>query len=202
MPFGSGYSAESQITVKETTGGIQFEVTPYRPRPKPLALPYRPSPELPPLGSNGRFGVWLKNLTGRKELFSDCLSTTSMGEFKRMVEDRENIPVDQQRLIYKGRQVEGLYWHKTCFHNTTNCVNRQRDNADLQHQPRKSSEGLCIACTKYYQGEVFQLILRLRGGGKPEPQMTVAAGGKIKQTIVADKLGEDWLTESTTVFNV
>jgi hypothetical protein len=29
MPFGSGHSVESQITGQDTTGGIQFEITPY-----------------------------------------------------------------------------------------------------------------------------------------------------------------------------
>jgi hypothetical protein len=31
IPFGSGYSVESQITGKDAAGGIQFEIIPYKP---------------------------------------------------------------------------------------------------------------------------------------------------------------------------
>ncbi|KAF2031589.1 hypothetical protein EK21DRAFT_99541 [Setomelanomma holmii] len=46
------------------------------------------------------------------------------------------------------------------------------------------------------------LILRLRGGGAPQHEMSVAAGGQIHQVIEKDHLGEDWLVDRTTVFNV
>jgi hypothetical protein len=48
------------------------------------------------------------------------------------------------------------------------------------------------------------LVFRLRGGGGPTPprhEMSVAAGGRIKQSIVKDKYGEFWLSGRTTVFN-
>jgi len=53
------------------------------------------------------------------------------------------------------------------------------------------------------QGCTVHLILELRGGGTgPPPEMAVAAGGKIKQEIVVDNLGELWQSGRTTVFNV
>jgi hypothetical protein len=45
---------------------------------------------------------------------------------------------------------------------------------------------------------------RLRGGAPPKPaqEMSVAAGGKIKQAIYRDTQGSDWLPDKTTVVNV
>jgi hypothetical protein len=45
---------------------------------------------------------------------------------------------------------------------------------------------------------------RLRGGAAPKPaqEMSVAAGGKIKQVIHRDTQGSDWLPDKTTVINV
>jgi hypothetical protein len=51
---------------------------------------------------------------------------------------------------------------------------------------------------------VLHIFLRLRGGGsEPVHEMTVAAGGKIKQVIAADYHNKNgWLPSRTTVFNV
>jgi len=57
--------------------------------------------------------------------------------------------------------------------------------------------------TNIFQGCNIHLVLRLRGGGTgPPPEMAVAAGGRIKQKIMADDLGELWQSGQTTVFNV
>jgi ubiquitin len=45
------------------------------------------------------------------------------------------------------------------------------------------------------------LILRLRGGGNPPEEMSVAAGGLIHQVIHPDQKGDEWL-KHPTVFNV
>ena len=53
------------------------------------------------------------------------------------------------------------------------------------------------------QESTIHLILRLRGGGCLQPQMGIAAGGLIKQTIVRDTYPtESWDSNNTTTFNV
>jgi hypothetical protein len=46
------------------------------------------------------------------------------------------------------------------------------------------------------------LVLAIRGGGPEPPEMTIAAGGKIRQVIRPDYQGDEWLADRTTVFNV
>ena len=49
----------------------------------------------------------------------------------------------------------------------------------------------------------LHLVLRLRGGYRDPPhEMSVAAGGKIKQCIKPDELGTEWQPGRTTIFNV
>jgi hypothetical protein len=45
-------------------------------------------------------------------------------------------------------------------------------------------------------------VLRLRGGGSPPKELSVAAGGLIHQVIHPDHKGDEWLKHRTTVFNV
>jgi hypothetical protein len=54
------------------------------------------------------------------------------------------------------------------------------------------------------QESTIQLILGLRGGAGPKPaqEMSVAAGGKIKQVIHRNAQGSDWLPDKTTVVSV
>jgi hypothetical protein len=59
-----------------------------------------------------------------------------------------------------------------------------------------------LAHCNIVKGAELHLILRLRGGGTTIHQMSMAAGGKIKQVIHPDGNGEDWLSNRTTVFNV
>lgn len=52
-------------------------------------------------------------------------------------------------------------------------------------------------------GGVVHLVLRLRGGGGPEPVMGIAAGGLIKQTIFKDNNEPTiWEPNDGTIFNV
>lgn len=52
------------------------------------------------------------------------------------------------------------------------------------------------------KGAVLHLVMRLRGGGGFQHQMSIAAGGHIHQVIYTDKMGDEWLPDRTTVFNV
>lgn len=115
MPLGSGYSVKAQMTGEDVMGGLQFEITPTMQQPKLL---------LPPLPSNLRVSgvassrypvtkVFIKTLTG-KTIMIDCVSpSTSLGEIKDMIQDKEGIPIDQQRLICNRWQLEDGHW---CSH--------------------------------------------------------------------------------------
>ena len=54
------------------------------------------------------------------------------------------------------------------------------------------------------QDAIVHLVLRLRGGGYcPRQEMAIAAGGKIKQTVVPDPYSKDlWDKHATVTFNV
>lgn len=54
-------------------------------------------------GNQGQFFV--KTLTG-KSIVVDLNPNMTIGQVKQHVEQLENIPVDQQRLIYQGKQLE------------------------------------------------------------------------------------------------
>ncbi|XP_072565124.1 polyubiquitin-like isoform X3 [Paramormyrops kingsleyae] len=51
------------------------------------------------------YGVFLKTEKGKTHTYEITPGET-VSEFKRKVFNKERVPVDQQRLIYKGRQME------------------------------------------------------------------------------------------------
>lgn len=88
MPVGSGYSLEAQITGEEMMGGLQFEITPEFCK-KP----------------NRRFIIYVKTLTGKTiELLVP--DTMSLFRVKEMIQNKEGIPSDKQRLLFNGKQLE------------------------------------------------------------------------------------------------
>ncbi|KKY16312.1 putative integral membrane protein [Diplodia seriata] len=143
MPIGSGYSVEAQITGTEAKGGMQIQVTPQH---LPPAAPIK---------------FFIKTMTGKQFMFSGSVDST-IYEIMCWIEDKEGIPVDQQRLVFNGKQLE---------------YERTVDDYMIQ------------------QDAVVHLILRLRGGGgrtlleelAENEKMGIAAGGRIKQSIVCDK---------------
>lgn len=105
MPFGSGHSVEAQITGRDAVGGIQIEVTPH----KEIMREVEPASTLDL--SPGKTKIFVKTLTGRViTLFFNGHDTISLT--KHRITQCESIPVDQQRLIFVGKQLEGKF--RTC----------------------------------------------------------------------------------------
>ncbi|KAF2006172.1 integral membrane protein [Amniculicola lignicola CBS 123094] len=169
MPLQSGHSIEYQVAGQDVTGGLQFEVTPSKP------IPLEPSGTQPiSFNKNGTQTVIVRTPIGENIVLKVDSENESVLQLKSRLFHKEGLPLDGQRLMFKGRQMEDKY------------------------------------NLRYYdvqEGSKIYLIPRLRGGGDPGrvyhgQEMSIAAGGQIKQVIYKDDNTADWLPERTTVFNV
>ncbi|KAI1069204.1 hypothetical protein LB507_008681 [Fusarium sp. FIESC RH6] len=108
MPVGTGHSVEAQMTGQETTAGIQFEISrldmkPNESGPSGINLSEL---EIPEVNDSNRTSVTVKTLTGKHIPITASHDTTILG-MKFLIQLREGIPTDQQRLIFDRRQLEG-----------------------------------------------------------------------------------------------
>jgi hypothetical protein len=95
MPFGGGYSVESQIMGKDAAGGIQFEIVPYMLRPTPPV----------PVYAKDNYQIFVRTLTSRTIILHTHKDDT-IDSIKRKIEAREGVPKDLQRLIFQGKLLE------------------------------------------------------------------------------------------------
>lgn len=111
MPIGSGYSVEAQVTGIDITGGLQFEITPAKqPKitlPAQLPDPYSTQYKQAIQPSNELMVLYIKTLTGSTIAMDAVGQSWTVGRLKAMIQQKEGIPINEQRLIFEGRQLAG-----------------------------------------------------------------------------------------------
>ena len=106
MPFGSGYSVESQVTGKDAAGGIQFEITPYQPHQRNLSTCCSAK------GPSSPCTIYVKTLSGRIFTLS-AREEDTISRIKSIIQDKEGIPPCQQYISINGKILEGNCAHKS-----------------------------------------------------------------------------------------
>ena len=94
MPWGSGYSVETQITGKDAVGGLQFEIT-------PVVLPLIPHVS----GESDHFQIFVRALTG-KTITLEVNSQDTGLTLKTLIKRKEGIAHAEARLIFAGKQIK------------------------------------------------------------------------------------------------
>lgn len=168
MPLGSGYSVEAQITGEEVVGGLQFEVVPAK-MPESEKLIATPVAAKPP--GTEWFTICVKTLTGKTIGLKVTLLHT-VDEVKSLIQDKEGITPDQQRLVWKGFQLE--------------------DSKTLAE-----TKGGALQA-----GSTLHLVLRLRGGGDPPDMGISAGGLISQTIIKDSHNPSIWQSECGVIFNV
>ena len=73
-------------------------------------VPFSVSPDLVTLTQHatrdGTFQIFVKTMTGKTITLVDVWGCETVDSLQRRIQDREGIPLDQQRLIFRGRQLE------------------------------------------------------------------------------------------------
>ncbi|KAF2502698.1 integral membrane protein [Lophium mytilinum] len=177
MPHGAGYSVEAQVTGQEVVGGLQFEITPSKEAMDYLGRKHWQGLlrlEFPRTWSGT---VFVETLTGKKIQLGVEYSCT-IDNLKTIVQDKEGIPPDQQRLFFVGKQMEDM--------RTLSDYHVMNGDTIFLIPRRRGGGGGPVASEQ-----------------ADSAQMGLAAGGQIKQVIKRDDYDSSkWIAALTTVFNV
>lgn len=101
MPFGSDYSVESQVTGKDTAGGIQFEITSCKlPPPRAYTAPPPPAPY-----KGGEIEIFIKTLEA-KTICCHIEPNATIDDVKNFIHHSQGISPSEQRLTFAGELLE------------------------------------------------------------------------------------------------
>ncbi|KAK4541873.1 hypothetical protein LTR36_007237 [Oleoguttula mirabilis] len=138
MPLGKGYSVEAQLTGEEVIGGIQFEVTPSK-----VFTKNDMSGECSSCSAT-MFPVYIRGPDGTT--ISAMISEDDYVEdLKMFIAQHQGIPVDQQRLVYRGTQLEDHEYLRDLGVGTNHTIHlalRMRGGASLEAEMGIAAGGL------------------------------------------------------------
>ncbi|XP_066257026.1 ubiquitin-ribosomal protein eS31 fusion protein [Euwallacea similis] len=106
--------------------------------------------------------IFVKTLTG-KTITLDVEPSDTIEDVKAQIEDKESIPLDEQRLVFAGRELG---------------VSRKVDL--LQHLEYPEINAISIRSEDIQNGSTLHLLLRLQGGAKKRKKKNYSTPKKIK----------------------
>lgn len=184
VPTGSGYSVEAQITGHDHIAGLQFEVTPVH---KPVRRERKP----------GDVKIFIKPFWGETIPFW-CSKSEGIGPIEEMIKERFGIPPQLQRFSVHPEDQH----HDHPDAKKTTYRFSGYDISEVSSRLRTRVNRIANAFITS-QGVVVRFREELIGGGGYSHEMTIGAGGKIRQTIRPDTNSPSiWDIDSTTTFNV
>jgi large subunit ribosomal protein L40e len=114
---------------------------------------------LKPTGTeSGLFWIAVATLTG-KTIMCEVTNQLPVSELKQMLQDKEGIPPDQQRLIFAGGQLQD----DRCLSDYDICLEDDLEGAVCGHGSQKHRCRQCPEGAAVVQ-HTLHLVLRLRGG--------------------------------------